>query len=135
MLCSPIQPNDPRGDLIRETAVIICDEAPMANRAVVSCVEETCQTVMASKLLFGGKIVLLLGDFRQTCPVIRRGTRAQVVDASIKSPPFWNQIKICHLIQPVRNVEDPEFANFVDAIRDGAGPEVSTDNVKNQTRH
>ncbi|KAF8197264.1 PIF1-like helicase-domain-containing protein [Mycena galopus ATCC 62051] len=70
MLESPIDPSDPRGELIREAALIIWDEAPMANRAVLSCVEETCRRVMGNDLPFGGKVIFLLGDFRQTCPVI-----------------------------------------------------------------
>ncbi|KAF8180457.1 DNA helicase Pif1 like protein, partial [Mycena galopus ATCC 62051] len=79
MLESPIDPSDPRGELIREAALIIWDEAPMANRAVLACVEETCRRVMGNDLPFGGKVIVLLGDFRQTCPVIRWGSRAEVV--------------------------------------------------------
>src|SRR5882762_7883199 len=125
MLLSPIQPNDARGDLIRMAALVICDEAPMGNKGVLVCVDETCRRVMHFDSLFGGKVVVLLGDFRQTCLVIRRGSRAQVIDASIKSWLFWNDLKVYHLMQPYRNAEDPEFAHFVDAIGDGAGLEVS----------
>jgi hypothetical protein len=43
----------------------------MANHAVMACVEETCRHVMgANDSPFGDKIIVLLGDFRQTCPVI-----------------------------------------------------------------
>jgi ATP-dependent DNA helicase PIF1 len=125
MLLSPIQPNDPRGELIRVAALVICDEAPMGNKAVLACVDETCRRVMHSDGLFGGKVVILLGDFRQTCPVIRKGSRAQVIDASIKSWPFWDNLKIYHLTERYRNAADPEFAEFVDEIGDGAGPDVS----------
>jgi ATP-dependent DNA helicase PIF1 len=127
MLLSPIQPHDPRGELIRMAALTICDEAPMGNKAVMACMDETCCRVMQQDILFGGKVFVLLGDFRQTCPVIRRGSKAQVIDASIKSWPFWNDLKIYHLTQPYRNAEDPEFARFVDEIGDGAGPDVSLD--------
>lgn len=124
MLISPIQANDPQGELIRLTAVIICDEAPMANEAVLNCVEETCRRVMHNKYLFGGKIIVLLGDFRQTCPVIQHSSKAQVIDASIKSCSFWNQLQIYHLTQHCQNAEDPTFARFVDVIGDGVGPQV-----------
>ncbi|KAJ6582175.1 DNA helicase Pif1 like protein, partial [Mycena capillaripes] len=79
MLESPIDPSDPRGELLKETALIIWDEALMANRAVLACVEETCRRVMENNLPFGGKVVALLGVFQQTCPVIHRGPRAEVV--------------------------------------------------------
>jgi len=127
MLVSPIQPGSPRGELIRDTSVIIWDEAPMANRAVMACVDETCQCVMENDSPFGDKIIILLGDFRQTCPVIRRGSRAQIVDASIRSSPLWSEFTIHRLHRRRRNAGDLPFADFVDAIGDGAGPDVSLD--------
>ncbi|CCL99864.1 uncharacterized protein FIBRA_01889 [Fibroporia radiculosa] len=124
---SPIEAHDPRGELIREAAVIIWDEAPMAKSSVLKCVEETCRRVMCNDLPFGGKVVVLLGDFRQTCPVIRHGTRRQIVNASILSSPLWRQFSLYRLTQPVRNAEDMPFAEFVDSIGDGAGPHVPLD--------
>ncbi|KAJ7195351.1 hypothetical protein GGX14DRAFT_301325, partial [Mycena pura] len=41
MLESPIDPWDPRGELLRQAALIIWDAAPMANKAVLAYVEET----------------------------------------------------------------------------------------------
>jgi ATP-dependent DNA helicase PIF1 len=97
----------------------------MANRAVLACVEETCRHVMCNNHTpFGGKIVILLGDFRQTCPVIPGGSRRQIISASIKSSPLWNSFQIRRLITPVRNAEDVEFARYVDALGDGAGPDI-----------
>ena len=34
--------------------------------------------------LFGGKVVVLLGDFRQVLPVVKRGTNNQVIDSILK---------------------------------------------------
>ena len=133
MLISPVEPSDPRGELLREAALIIWDEAPMANRAVLACVDELLRRVMGNDLVFGGKIIILSGDFRQTCPVIRRGTRAQVVDASIKSSPLFSAFTIVRLTEPIRNAEDLEFAAFVDAIGDGAGPEIHLDMLQNSS--
>lgn len=97
----------------------------MANRAVLACMEETCRKVMGNDLPFGGKVIILLGDFRQTCPVIRRGSRAQIVDASIWSSSLWRHFTIFRLLAPIRNALDPDFAVFVDSIGDGAGPDVA----------
>lgn len=127
MLTAQIKRGDARAELIAHASLIIWDEAPMANRAVLACVEETCRRVMDNNEPFGGKVIVLLGDFRQTCPVIRRGTRAQVVDASIKSSSLWPGFQIHRLAIPIRNAEDLEFAGFVDAIGQGAGPQVSLD--------
>jgi hypothetical protein len=124
MLLSPVEPNDPRGELLRQAALLIWDEAPAANRAVLACIDELLRRIMGNNLPFGGKVFILLGDFRQTCPVIRRGTRAQVVDASIKSSPLFHHFTILRLTEPIRNAEDLEYAGWVDAIGDGAGPEL-----------
>lgn len=124
-LVSSINEGDSRAQLLRRARLIIWDEAPMANRAVLACVEETLRLCMGNNLTFGGKAIILLGDFRQTCPVIRGGSRAQVVEASIRSSPLWSAFCIRRLTVPIRNAQDPEFAQFVDEIGDGAGPEVS----------
>jgi hypothetical protein len=68
--------------------------------------------------------MILLSDFCQMCPVICRGSKAQILDASIKNCSFWPQICIYHLIHHWQNAEDIQFTNIVDAIRDRAGPEV-----------
>ncbi|KAF8168817.1 hypothetical protein K438DRAFT_1460266, partial [Mycena galopus ATCC 62051] len=75
-----VERSDPRGELLYEAALFIWDEAPMANRAVLACVDDDLlRRIMGNALLFGDKVLILLGDFQQTCPVISTGTRAQVV--------------------------------------------------------
>jgi ATP-dependent DNA helicase PIF1 len=129
MIISPIQSNHAWGDLIRQTAVFIWDEVTMANQAVFACVEETCRRVMENDEPFGGKIFVLLGDFRQTCPVIWGGSKQQIIDACIKSSPLWSLFDIRPLIHPRRNADDPDFAEFVDVIGDGAGPDIALDHM------
>ena len=124
MLSSHIKENDGRAELIRAVKLIIWDEAPMAKRAVLTCVEEICRKVMNNNLPFGGKVVILLGDYRQTCPVIQQSTRAQVIAASIRSSPLWPSFQIRHLTTPIRNTTDPEFTEFIDDIGDGRLSEV-----------
>lgn len=131
MLVSDIRDSDGRGELIREARLIIWDEAPMANRAVLACVEEVCRRLMHNDMPFGGKVVVLLGDFRQTCPVVRSGTRAQVANASIRSSSLWPLFTIQRLITPIRNAEDLPFADLVDAVGDGAGPDINLSFVEN----
>lgn len=99
----------------------------MANKAVASSVDDILQLLMECKQTFGGKVFICLGDFRQTCPVIRGGSRAQVIDASIRSSTLWPSFTVHRLTTPVRNAEDPEYARFVDNIGDGAGPQVQLD--------
>ncbi|KAJ2996365.1 hypothetical protein NUW54_g7251 [Trametes sanguinea] len=119
LLKSSITLHSTRADLIRAARLIVWDEAPTANTAVLGCVEDICRQIMKNNRPFGGKVVILLGDFRQTCPVVRHGTRAQVVHASIKSSPLWHLFTIKRLTIPIRNAADPQFAAFIDRVGDG----------------
>ena len=121
---STIDPQHQRAELLRRCDLIIWDEAPMANCAVLACVEECCRKVTGNQIPFGGKVVILLGDFRQTCPVVPRGTKADVLNACISRCPLWPLFRISRLTVPIRNADDPAFASFVDEIGDGAGPRI-----------
>jgi hypothetical protein len=47
--------------------------------------------------LFGGKIVVLGGDFHQVLPVVEGGNRLDTTDASIINSYLWNHVKILKL--------------------------------------
>ena len=65
----PVQ--SPLADLIRRARLIVWDEAPMAHRHLLEALDRTLRDVMATEQPFGGKVMLLGGDFRQILPVIR----------------------------------------------------------------
>jgi ATP-dependent DNA helicase PIF1 len=124
-LVSDITINSARADLLREAKVIIIDEAPSGNKAVFACVDDVLRLVTNDERPFGGKIIVLVGDFRQCCPVIPGGSRIQAVQASLRSSPLWPLFSIEKLTIPIRNASDPEYASFVDEIGDGKGPIVN----------
>lgn len=123
--------HDSRADLIRNASIITWDEAPMTNKAVLACMEEVCRNVMHTTTPFGGKIVILLGDFRQTCPVIPRGSKQDTIDACIKSSPLWPLFTIETLNTPIRNASDPEYAAFLTDIGNGTTTDVNLDMLHN----
>ena len=96
----------------------------MANKAVLAYVNETLQHIMDNSEPFGGKSILLAGDFHQTCPVVRGGNRLCTIDASVHTSPLWPLFHIHTLHAPYQNAQDPNFANFIDSIGDGAGPDI-----------
>ncbi|XP_028120277.1 uncharacterized protein LOC114317725 [Camellia sinensis] len=59
------------------------DEAPMAKRQNIEALNDMLKDINESKLLFGGKVVVLDGDFRQIPPVIPKGTKYDSIDASL----------------------------------------------------
>jgi ATP-dependent DNA helicase PIF1 len=76
----------------------------MAHKHVFEAVNRTLQHVMGvvdpalKDMLFGGKVVVMGGDFRQILPVVPLGTRGQIVDASLKrSVVLWHRVKVRQL--------------------------------------
>jgi hypothetical protein len=54
-------------------------------------------------MLFGNKVVVMGGDFKQILPVVPRGTKGQIVDASLKrSAVLWHHVKVCQLHENMR---------------------------------
>lgn len=46
---------------------------------------------------FGGKVILLGGDFRQVLPVIKHGGQADIIESSLKRSFLWSLVKTLHL--------------------------------------
>ena len=67
---------------------------------------------------FGGMTVVLGGDFRQILPVVRKGTRQDIVDASINSSKIWAYCNLLRLTVNMRlgassvPAEQEEIVNF-----------------------
>ncbi|CAH9117162.1 unnamed protein product [Cuscuta europaea] len=80
------------------------------------------------ELPFGGKIVVLGGDFRQTLPVIPKGTREEIVMSAINSSYLWDCVQVMHLtinmtLMQHTNIIDKEeierFAKWILQIGEG----------------
>ncbi|GKC15518.1 ATP-dependent DNA helicase PIF1-like protein [Tanacetum coccineum] len=50
--------------------------ASMAKRHAIEAVDCTMQDIIGDSRVFGGKVMVIGGDFHQVLPVVRRGTRA-----------------------------------------------------------
>ena len=77
------------------------------------------------ELPFGGKTVVFGGDFRQVLPVVQRGSRAQVVGASLRMSYLWDSMRHLKLVRNMRAKSDPWFAEYL--LRVGGGSEEATD--------
>ncbi|KAI3837119.1 hypothetical protein MKW92_035174 [Papaver armeniacum] len=94
--------------LLKKTDLIIWDEAPMVHRYAFEAVNKTMIDIMstdgdvANTPPFGGKTVVLGGDFRQILPVVTKGSREQIVDASISRSTLWDKFKIFELTRNMR---------------------------------
>ncbi|GFH30705.1 ATP-dependent DNA helicase, partial [Haematococcus lacustris] len=121
--------------LLRATSAIVWDEAPMAHKHCYEAVDRTMRDVMrtdaqAAQQLFGGKVVILGGDFRQVLPVVKHGTRAGIVGAGLNSSHLWPHIKVVRLqtnmrvqqlagTDPEQAQQQQEFADLLLAVGEG----------------
>ncbi|KAF3647190.1 Transmembrane 9 superfamily member 9 [Capsicum annuum] len=63
--------------LIRKAKLIIWDEAPMASRRTIETVDRSFRDILDINELFGGKVMVFGGNFRQVLSVIPKSTRAE----------------------------------------------------------
>lgn len=74
----------------------------MNHRHLMEALDRTFQDIMGNKYPFGGKVVVLAGDFRQLPTVIKRGSRAQTVAASLKKSFLWQRFRVLELQENMR---------------------------------
>ncbi|XP_019162491.1 PREDICTED: uncharacterized protein LOC109158985 [Ipomoea nil] len=121
-------------ELIIKAKLIIWDEAPMMHKHCFEALDRTMRDLMrftnprSSTMTFGGKTVVLGGDFRQILPVIPKGTRQDIVQASINSSYLWNNCEVLRLTKNLRlrSISDEEeveklgcFAKWIADVGDG----------------
>ncbi|GJV30357.1 DNA helicase [Tanacetum coccineum] len=127
------------GNLLVETNLIIWDEAPMNDKRCFEALDRTLRDLMnASDTLFGGKTVVLGGDFRQTLPVKKGAAKQELIHASIADSYLWLHFKICILKQNMRllrsAISDDErerykvFAEWLLDVGNGEVGEADKDN-------
>ncbi|XP_028092911.1 uncharacterized protein LOC114293082 [Camellia sinensis] len=127
--------------LIQEASLIIWDEAPMYHRYGFEAVDRTFKDILkgiefcSTDCVFGGKLFILGGDFRQILPVVPKGRREATIAASLKELTIWNHCRVLHLrtnmrimahdtsIQMRQQLRD--FANWILMIGDGKIPGIS----------
>lgn len=64
---------------------------------------------------YGGKTILLAGDFRQVLPVVKKGSRPQAVNAAINRSPVWPHFhcfKLTENMRVIRNGNDERLMSF-----------------------
>ncbi|KAL7294873.1 hypothetical protein TKK_0011797 [Trichogramma kaykai] len=105
---------------LKDTDVFIWDEAPMAPRYAIEIMDRILRDIMNNNHLFGGKIVILGGDFRQLLPVNVNGTRTETINLCINRTSFWSKFTKFSLTENMRALpEEKHFAKFLLDVGDG----------------
>jgi len=85
----------------------------MTNKYCLEELDRTLKDILDCDAPFGGKVMIMGGDFRQVLQVIQKGSKAQMIFACIIRSYLWANTKVLHLIQNMQSMDDPEFAQFL----------------------
>ena len=89
-------------DLFRKTALIIWDEVPMQHKHCFEAVHHMLTDIRDNDSLFGDIPTVFGGDFAQILPVIPRGTRPVIIEATLQKSFLWKKFQILYLQQNMR---------------------------------
>uniref|UniRef100_A0A1I8AIP3 ATP-dependent DNA helicase n=1 Tax=Steinernema glaseri TaxID=37863 RepID=A0A1I8AIP3_9BILA len=119
--------NSKLADMLRRSSLIIIDEVSMLHRTVFDYINRVLKSIAPRDGTdrdedFGGKIILISGDFKQLAPVVeeKKAGGNEVVAASIKSMPVFKKFKQLKLTENMRmKPEEIDFCNFVRDVGHG----------------
>jgi ATP-dependent DNA helicase PIF1 len=129
-------------ELLQKAKIILWDECPMCHRHAFEALDRTLRDIMAQidprnkHIPFGNKIMVFGGDFRQILPVIKKGNKYTIINASFNRSKLWKEVKILKLIQNMRILsmsgdeatEAQEFADYLIRIGEGTEPTITDEN-------
>jgi hypothetical protein len=115
-----IKKNSGIAAVLRKSSIIIWDECTMAHKYSLEALNRTMQDLNSNNKLFGGAILLLSGDFRQTLPVIPRSTFADEINACLKQSFLWRSVETLRLTinMRVQLQNDPSAQIFSEQLLD-----------------
>ncbi|XP_022003859.1 uncharacterized protein LOC110901334 [Helianthus annuus] len=97
--------------LLTETSLIIWDEAPMNDRRCFESLDKTLKDILDNQSKpFGGKSVLLGGDFRQTLPIKPKALKSEIINSSLPKSNLWVHFKLLRLTENMR-LHRPNLTN------------------------
>ncbi|UYV79262.1 hypothetical protein LAZ67_17001830 [Cordylochernes scorpioides] len=113
-----IRKNSDKASLLRSCKLLVWDECTMAHKIALEALDRTLQDIRDDPQPMGGLVVLLAGDFRQTLPIVTRGTPADELNACLKSSYLWSHIVKMHLTVNMRVQlhNDTTAAQFADEL-------------------
>lgn len=129
-------------ELIVQPDLVIWDEAPMNHKHIFEVVDRSFRDLMRHvdvrnlERPFGGKEVLLGGDFRQVLPVLSKKGRGDIVMASINKSYLWDHCIVFRLEKNMRiesgvlavtiSGQKIPYANWVIGVGNGKIPTISS---------
>ncbi|GBP12604.1 ATP-dependent DNA helicase pif1 [Eumeta japonica] len=114
---------------LKQCKIIIWDECTMAHKHSLEALNKTLKDIKNNDKLFGGTLLALSDDFRQTLPVLPRSTYADEINAFLKSSPLWRNVEKVQLKvnMHVKMLQDPSAETFSKQLLDTDDGKVTID--------
>lgn len=109
---------------LQMASLLILDEITMLNKQDLEKIDNLLRKIMKNNLPFGGKVVVISGDFRQTLP-IDSGNRKDRIQASIISSPLWRHFQQLPLINNMRSAGQYTYNQWLLKIGNGYTPHIN----------
>ncbi|KAG5622894.1 hypothetical protein H5410_008112 [Solanum commersonii] len=105
--------------LIKDSKLIVWDEVSMAKKNTIEALDTLLKDLMNTKTLFGGKVVVFGGDFRQTLLLLSNGKKEDFIGQSLLYSHIWNHLEKLCLSENMRAKNDPAFCAYLMRIGNG----------------
>ncbi|XP_071699106.1 uncharacterized protein [Rutidosis leptorrhynchoides] len=117
-----VKKNTQMAKLLQKTNLILWDEAPTNNRRCFEALDRSLRDILDNNdVVFGGMSVILGRDFKQTLPIKKKGSKEDILDASITSSYLWQEFKLFTLTENMQLqrpgltlLEKKEISDFSD---------------------
>ena len=115
----------------------------MSNKDVAECINRSLRDICSSDIPFGGKVVVFGGHLRQIPPVIKHGSRAEVVSSCLNRSHLWLLVKVMKLTINMRLQilsfhevsEVSDFSTFLLRVGEGTEPEDGNQMIHIDTKY
>lgn len=104
---------------LKAVSVILIDEITMISKHALRVIDSFLRALMGSdkehlkKENFGGKVVVVGGDFRQLLPVVPGGSKEDIINECVISSPLWKNFKVLKLTHNMRAHNDEQYSSFL----------------------
>ena len=126
---STIEISSAKAQILKAAELFIWDEVPMCHRLDIECVDRFLRRLFNSTRMFGGKPMILAGDWHQIPPVVPGSGVTQTLQASLKHSQMWKDITQVVLTLPQRDSCDVGWSAYVDKVGDGSSIDRITDSA------
>lgn len=110
---SKIKQNSNEAEELRRAVLIIMDEITMLSKSGLRCIDTVLRELMNCDIPFGGKAIVIGGDWRQTLPVVPKGRRIDIVETCLKSSPLWRHFEQLSLVSNMRSDGNADFNQWL----------------------